>query len=131
MNAVRGLKLLVAVMAILIVGGLGLLGYGVYSKLGGNVKSDASDAAPSAQAAVPPPAAAPEPERTSSSGDVTLDQPPGSRIADAATVGGLMTVRVEGGGRNDRVAVIDLSAGRVVGWVHVGSAGGEATTEVK
>jgi len=116
-------------MAILIVGGLGLLGYGVYSKLGGSVKSDAPAAdngdAPPVLAA---PSSVPAETTLSSFGGIALNQPAGSRIAEATTAGTLMTLRIEGGGRTDRVVVIDLNTGRVAGWIHVGSVDGEAST---
>ncbi len=136
MNAVRGLKLLSAVMALLIVGGLGLLGYGVYSKLGGSVKGDAQPVAETTaepDAVVQPPVAGPgagpvvAPVNAgaplASFGALGLDQPAGSRIVAATTDGPLMTLRIEGGGQDDRVMIIDMRAGRVIGAVHVGTPG--------
>lgn len=128
MNAVRGLKLLSAVMALLIVGGLGLLGYGVYSKLGGSVKGDAQSVAePAAESTTGEHAPVGEPVAVgaalASFGALGLDQPSGSRIAAAATDGPLMTLRIEGGGQDDRVVIVDMRAGRVIGVVHVGASG--------
>lgn len=136
MNAVRGLKLLSAVMAILIVGGLGLLGYGVYSKLGGSVKSDAeSGVAMEAEskaetvAAAPPAGPVPVAEPVASGrplasfGALGLDQPAGSRIAAVNTDGPLMTLRIEGGGQDDRVMIVDMRTGQLIGAVHVGTPG--------
>lgn len=122
--------MLSAVMGVLIIGGLGLLGYGVYSKLGGSGKDDAPAAADVVSPAAPPAAASlrtATPEATATQlGALGLDQPAGSRIADANAQGNLLTLRIEGGGLNDRVAVVDLAAGRVLGWVHVDAPGAAA-----
>lgn len=136
MNAVQGLKVLAAVMGVLIIAAVGLLGYGVYSKLGGGDKADpVAESGPQAPVAGEPqpgalPTAAPAlptaPVADAPVSDtlavVGLDQPTGSRIAAAGTAGALLTLRIEGGDRPDRVAVIDLRTGRLAAWVHVGQA---------
>ncbi len=47
-------------------------------------------------------------------GSVTLDEPAGTRIVAASPGGEHVVLRLEGGGP-DRVAVVDLRSGRVVG----------------
>lgn len=127
MNAVQGLKLLAAVMGVLIIAAIGLLGYGVYSKLDGGGKAGpavpATDGPQAPVSGLSPVASAPQqPASQDTPPPVSLDQPAGSRIADATTAGSLLTLRIEGGELPDRVAVVDLATGRVAAWVHIGSA---------
>lgn len=128
MNAVQGLKVLAAVMGVLIIAAIGLLGYGVYSKLDGDGKAaPVSGTGPQAPVADLPASgvravAAPGIDTLA---PLSLDQPSGSRIVGASTAGDLLTLRVEGGDRPDRVAVVDLRTGRVAAWVHVGPLPGE------
>ncbi|MGC2854431.1 hypothetical protein ACM64Y_03070 [Novispirillum sp. DQ9] len=111
-------------MGVLIIGAIGLLGYGVYSKLDGGGKSEAADgtAPPVAAAPAPPAPTSVTPPVADTMVALGLDQPDGSRIAGASTDGPLLTLRIEGGDRPDRVAVIDLRTGTVAGWVHVRAA---------
>ncbi len=50
---------------------------------------------------------------------VTLDEPPGTRIAGASAAADRIAVQLAGGGP-DRVVLVDLKSGRVLG--HVGLA---------
>lgn len=47
-------------------------------------------------------------------GSVTLDEPAGTRIAGAVAGGDIIVLNLQGGGP-DRVAVVELRTGRVVG----------------
>ncbi len=47
---------------------------------------------------------------------VTLDEPPGTRIAGASAVADRIAVQLAGGGP-DRVVLVDLKSGRVLGHV--------------
>ena len=83
----QALKVLVVVMGVMIVAGVIGLGMVMTRRL----------------SAVPP-----------SLGNVTQDEPAGTRIAGAETAGEHIVLRLEGGGP-DRVAVVELRNGRVVG----------------
>jgi hypothetical protein len=121
----QAIKALVIFMGILIVAGLGLLGYGMYTKAGRAVKPSPAPEAPiSAIAPVAPidghPAgnAAPAPAvAVSPFGRLALAQPPGTRIVAAEAAGGLLILHLAEGGRPDRVAVVDLAARTVLGTV--------------
>jgi hypothetical protein len=82
----RGLVVLVVVMGVLIVAGTGLLGVMIVHRV----------AAPAAVA-----------------GNVVLDEPAGTRIAEVSALPDRRALRLEGGGP-DRVVVVDLRQGRVV-----------------
>lgn len=112
MNAITAVKTLVIVMGILIVAGLGLLGYGMYSKAGQVVKGEPSKTVPVRAAAA---------VRDGGFGRLGLDQPAGSRITDATTSDNLLILSIEGGGLEDRVVVVDLQRGVPLGTVHIGS----------
>ncbi len=101
-------KTLVAVMTLMLLGGLGLLAYGMAqqsSKLG-HAEGDAVPSAPGGGGPLPRFEA------------LTLGEPAGSAIA-AVTAGpqGRLILTVTGGGRADRVVVIDLGDGRRLGVV--------------
>jgi hypothetical protein len=87
---VRALLGLVIGMGALIVAGVVVIGVTVVHRM---------------SAAIPPVAAASRP--------VTLDEPAGSHIVQAAEAGGRLTAVLQGGGP-DRVLVVDLGSGRVV-----------------
>ncbi len=98
----KAVKILVAVMSVLIVIGLGLVAYGV----GGSLMSAPSSGTP------PSPAVPPKPFSSTD-----LGQPAGSRIRGMETGRGRLALLVEGGGRDDRVVVVDLESGAVLGTV--------------
>ena len=83
----QAMKVLVVMMAVMIVAGVIGLGVVMTRRL----------------SAVPP-----------SLGNVVLDEPTGTRIAGAEAGGEHILLRLEGGGP-DRVAVVELRSGRVVG----------------
>lgn len=95
-------KSLVAFMGILILIGLGLLGYGMMR---------ASDELGAGQA---------NQNEARHFGAVTLDQPTGSRLRQVMPDGaGRVLMTVTGGGRPDRVLVVDINSGRMLGSVHL------------
>ena len=104
----RAIKALVFFMGFLLIAGLGLLGYGMYTKAGKAVKPSE-------------PVVAAAPIATSGSlaprdfGTIELDQPVGTRIAETRLMGTTLTLTLVDGGQPDRVAVVDLAKGQVVG----------------
>lgn len=105
----KAIKALVIFMGILIVAGLGLLGYGMYTKAGRSVKP--SPVETSAAPALPSVVSV---ENTAFE-TVVLRQPPGTRIAAAEVSGGLLVLRLTDGGQPDRVSVIDVGRGSLLG----------------
>ncbi|MEO5374151.1 MAG: hypothetical protein H7840_07695 [Alphaproteobacteria bacterium] len=101
----KAVKAIVIVMTALLVIGLGLVAYGMMTR--------------ASRVAVEPPRAA----AARGFGAIGLGQPDGSRIAGMTTAGdGLLLLRIEGGGSAERVVVVDLSSGRVLGAVGLGAA---------
>ncbi|MBB4285255.1 hypothetical protein [Roseospira goensis] len=101
MAAVKGL---VAFMSLLLLLGLGLLGYGMVQK------SDEMRQ--------------PEGSGLAAFGPAGLDEPAGTRITHMVSDGrGRVLLGLTGGGRPDRVAVIDAADGRRLGTLTVGGAG--------
>ena len=85
----RGLKIVVAVMGVLIVAGT----VGLFVVLAQRMSAGSATIA-----------------------SVLLDEPPGTRIASASAAPDRVVVQLEGGGP-DRVVVIDTKSGRVLGRV--------------
>jgi len=98
----KALKGLVAFLGLLLVAGLALLGYGLYSK--SHVKGS--------------PAAAMETSATETGtavfGTVQVSLPAGTRVEQMLGVGDRVVLRLAGGGP-DRLLVIDPGRGRVAG----------------
>jgi len=102
-------KTLVAVMTLLLVAGLGLLGYGMAQRSSRMGLSQGDDAIPAV-------AVAPDSFDT-----LALEEPAGSTIAAARADGqGRLLLSVTGGGIPDRVVIIDLTDGRRLGLVTLG-----------
>jgi hypothetical protein len=96
-------KSLVVFMGVLILAGLGLLGYGMMQ---------ASEDLEAGKA---------EPVRQF--GDLDLGQPAGSRLGEVIPDGaGHLMITVTGGDRPDRVVVLDMRDGTVLGTVSIGAA---------
>lgn len=110
----KAIKALVFFMGFLLVAGIGLLGYGMYSKAGRSVK------APAVIAPAGVPVAAPV--DLAGFGGLGLDQPAGTRIAAARVSGTILVVELTDGGRADRVALVDLAGGSLLGMVYVDAA---------
>lgn len=106
----KAIKALVIFMGVLIVAGLGLLGYGMYTKAGRSVKPST---------VTTPPGAVVLPADVEAFGALDLPQPPGTRIAAATVSGGVLVLHLTDGGRPDRVTLIDLGRGSVLGNVRL------------
>lgn len=110
----KTIKILVAVMALLIVVGLGLLAWGMSrasSKLGQTQQSASVSALP--VPAVAPPAAVPA-QGGYFSADISL--PPGSRLEQMSTTADRVILRLMGPD-GERLIVLDPTNGRVAGTV--------------
>jgi hypothetical protein len=91
----KAIKILVAVMGLLLIAGLGLLGYGLTSKTG-----------KSGRAAAPP--------ASVQFDAVSVPLPAGARTEQMMVVADRIVLRMVGGGP-DRLVVLDPAAGTVVG----------------
>lgn len=114
----KAVKSLVAFMGVLLVAGLALLGYGMYTKAGRAVKpsaeaSVAPSSGPSVPVAMPIPSSFAAP--ATAYGAQPLGQPAGSRIAAVTLNNGLAAVTITGGGLGDRLVILDTTAGRQIG----------------
>lgn len=96
----QAIKVLVIGMGVLIVAGLVLLGYGMYSKARKPGGPEVAAPAPAA----PPPAF----------GTVPVTLAPGARVEDMAAVGGRLAVRVSEG-EASRILLLDPASGAVAG----------------
>jgi hypothetical protein len=105
MQAIKGL---VIFMGVLLVAGIALLGYGMYSKAGRLAKPQ--DASPGVAAMVSPPSMA-------AFGEMTISQPAGTSIEAVQAVGGQLILTLRGGGVADRLVVVDTVSRAVVGSV--------------
>lgn len=97
----KALKGLVAFLGLLLVIGLGVLGYGLATKAhlkGAGPSANAKPAAPS----------------SSDFGAVQIPLPAGSRMEQMTVAGDRVVLRIAGGGP-ERVLVLDPAQGRVVG----------------
>ncbi|CAA7621574.1 conserved hypothetical protein [Candidatus Terasakiella magnetica] len=98
----KALKSLVLFLGVLLVVGLGLLGYGLYSKA--HLKGGASaGAAPAAVAAV-----------VAEFGTVQVPIPAGARVEQMVTAGERVVLRLNGPA-GERILVLDPGQGKVVG----------------
>lgn len=113
----KAVKALVIFMGVLLVLGVGVLGYGMYSKAGRLAKPSTPVAAPAEAVLV----AAGGPFSP-----VSLGQPEGSMIAGMQWSGPLLAVQIKGGGLPDRVMVINTANGSVNGEINLGQALGAA-----
>ncbi|MDA8231894.1 MAG: hypothetical protein M0006_11205 [Magnetospirillum sp.] len=100
----KALKALVIFMGILVVAGMGLVGYGVVTKL-------PRGAGKAPAAAAPPAGGTPA---TPAFGAVPVPVPAGARVEQMAVAGDRVVLRVTGGG-GDRLIVLDPASGRVAG----------------
>lgn len=116
----KAIKTLVVFMGVLLVAGLALLGYGMYSKAGRVVKPSATAQAPVTPGPVI--ASAPNSAAVAAFAPLALNQPAGSQIAATQWNGSLLAVTVTGGGPADRVVIVDLANAAVLGTVSLGAA---------
>lgn len=105
------LKTLVIGMGLLIVIGLGLLGYGLYR----NSLHLSSSSKPAVAAESQP--VAPKGQGASASGyfSVELPVPAGSHLDQMSTAGDRVILRFTGGSDGDRIVVVDPHTGQVTG----------------
>lgn len=102
----RGLKVLVIVMGVLLVAGVIALGFAVRYRL--NHPRQARSAAPAAAAAIGP-AGAPS--------AMTLDLPQGARVVGAEASGDRLVVRVELAGGSEELIIVNLLTGAPIATV--------------
>lgn len=95
----KAIKALVAFMGVLLIAGLGLLGYGFYTKAGQS-------------GGKPRPAAAADPG--DAFGTVAVPLPAGARVEQVLAAGGRVVLRVTGAGP-ERFVVLDPADGTVAG----------------
>jgi hypothetical protein len=100
-QGIKAIKALVAFMAILLVAGLAVLGWGL---------SNTSKSVGKAKPAVVAAAAAP----VAQFGALAVPVPAGARVEQALVVGERVVLRLTGGG-NDRLLVLDPAEGTVAG----------------
>lgn len=100
----RAIKALVIGMAVLLVAGLALLGYGVSTKVAR--KDDTSAAAPTASAG--------QADGAAPFGDVAVPLAPGAFVEETMVVSGRLALRVVEGDVG-RIVVLDPVGGRVLG----------------
>jgi hypothetical protein len=100
----RALKTLVIVMGVLILAGMGLVGYTLI-KRGMN-----TPASPSLGAQAPSAAEHPY-------GPVEIELPQGAHVASTHTAGGRLVIELALAGGAERVLVVDLSSGAILGTI--------------
>jgi hypothetical protein len=104
----QAIKALVVFMGVLLVAGIALLGYGMYSKAGRLAKPQDDVAA----VAVMAPA-----QSMATFGEIVVSQPAGTSIEAVQAMGGQLILTLRGGGVADRLLVIDTASKAVVGSV--------------
>ncbi|MBC7905667.1 MAG: hypothetical protein H7Y60_02840 [Rhodospirillaceae bacterium] len=96
----KAIKALVVFMGILLVAGLGMIGYGVATKTGKpDMVAKPVSAAPVAGAQF---------------GEITIPVPAGARLDQTLVVGQMVVLRVTGAG-TERLIVLDPADGRITG----------------
>jgi hypothetical protein len=108
----RALKAVVLSLGVLCVAAFGVLVYLVAAGIGGK---DASVPQAAASAAVAPPLAG---LRLS---DVSLGQPPGTRIVGVVPTGGLLAIHVEAPGGAGSILLVDPASGQLRGRIVPGT----------
>lgn len=115
----RAIKAIVIFMGLLLVAGLGLLGYGLYSKAGKLSKAPADQTA-AAPAAAPVASSGAAPEAASADagrgafGEQTVTLPPGSRVETMSSTASRVILHVAGP-QGSRLVVVDPVTGGVTG----------------
>lgn len=101
----RGLKILVVIMGVLIVISMGLLGWGIYSRL-------ARRSIPEHE--TPPPATV---RPSGHFGEVRVDMPAGCTVVEMRPHADRLYLRTGPTGLCERIIVLDANSGRVLGTV--------------
>ena len=119
-------------MALLIAAGMALFAYGLYQKIADPeftfFPDDTGDGAPAstptaapAPAPTPAPAApAPRPAAPGTFGTIAVPLPEGCVLARVIPEGGRLYLRIGPAGRCERVVVVDVATGSVLGTITVG-----------
>lgn len=116
----KALKALVAVMGILIVLGLVLLGWGIYTKMERPAAPVAAVPAVEAPLAGAPQAVEPMPPAPAGPfGTVTLAEPADTEIEAVGMSEGRILLRLGGGGKPDRVVVLNAETGERLGTIEL------------
>lgn len=102
----QALKAVVIVMAVLIVAGLGLLAYGLVTKIGGGSTNDAVTGKNNAR-------------QYSAFGTVETELPPGARVVGMAVNEGRIIVRVEAPGGGQSLMVFNVDTGAQLGTIRI------------
>jgi hypothetical protein len=144
----RALKALVIVMGILIVVGLGVIGVTIFHRMSKPATPPPAPVATPVPAAVPAPspaaAAAPATAPGGSAlnvpigaplptqfdrkfGDVSVDIPPGAHVADFSASGDRLVLRVIMPDQQQRLLVVDLLTGNLLGTIKLASGGATPT----
>ncbi|MBT5111259.1 MAG: hypothetical protein HOM25_21450 [Rhodospirillaceae bacterium] len=105
----QALKAVVIVMAVLIVAGLGLLAYGLVTKIGGGSTNDAGADKNNAP-------------QYSAFGTVETALPPGARVVGMAVDDGRIVVRVEAPGGGQSLMVFNVDTGAQLGTIRIRAA---------
>ncbi len=117
------LKGLVIGMALLIAVGMALFAYGLYQKIADPeftfFPGDTGDGAP-APAPAPPVTVVPRLAAPGAFGTIAVPLPEGCVLARVIPEGGRLYLRIGPAGRCERVVVVDLATGSVLGTITVG-----------
>ena len=101
----KAIKTVVALLGVLLIMGLGLLGYGFYMKARGPGQASGGTPAVAVEAG----------SGVADFGTVRLDLPPGARIVQMEAAGGRIVLRVATPDGHERLLVLDPEQGRVSG----------------
>ena len=124
----RVLKGLVIGMALLIAVGMALFAYGLYQKIAdpeftffpGETGDGAAAPAPAPAPAAAPAAPAPRLAAPGAFGTIAVPLPEGCVLARVIPEGGRLYLRIGPAGRCERVVVVDVATGSVLGTITVG-----------
>lgn len=107
----RALKALVIVMGVLIIAGIALVGYTIVKR----AVSPAAPAKPAVSIAIPPAPPIAGSAANAPYGPVEIPVPPDARILRTHAEGGRLLVELDLAGGGERVLVIELSTGALIG----------------
>ncbi|HYB10617.1 MAG TPA: hypothetical protein VEJ16_13190 [Alphaproteobacteria bacterium] len=108
----RALKALVIVMGVLIIAGIALVGYTIVKRATSPETAARPEASVSAQSGAVSPIKGPY-------GPISIELPPGARIVRTMTADRRLVVEVELVSGGERVLVVDLTNGALVGTIEL------------
>ena len=108
----RALKALVIVMGILIIAGMALIGYTIVERATAPETGTRPEVAIPAQSSATSPIKGPY-------GPISIELPPGARIVRTTTADRRLIVEVELSGGGERVLVVDLANGALLGTIEL------------